>query len=230
MFRKQEEYVKPVKGGIWKVVVFVFLVLFLWDGFKLLKSYMPSHNNSPAPVVATKPAAPARKQAGTGSPVQQGVGLAGQKAPNGTRADSVAKGEWTVHFHDDVLGNCVDYTISKKDPLFFMGLTVYRDKIFVKTWPARWSNLISFEVSGGPTLKIYDDHDPDCERIMDNSVFVICGDSAKAIIGALQQGTSLIIRDVLGKWELEPRGTFPLEGFKVAYEKAMEGKFDANER
>ena len=131
------------------------------------------------------------------------------------------QGAWTTDLRNDPLGNCVDYTIVSQDQTFLMGLTVYRDKVFVRRWPGPWSDCLSFEVAGGPVLKIYCAKDKDCDRILDNYVFVISGDSAKAIIAALKQGTSVIIRDVLGKWEFEPRGTFPLQGFKAAYERAM---------
>jgi hypothetical protein len=132
-------------------------------------------------------------------------------------------GAWTTDLRNDPLGNSAGYTIIAKDRSFLMGLTLYRDKVFVRRWPGPWSDCISFEVAGGPVLKIYCARDKDCERIIDNYVFVISGDNARAIIAALKQGTSVIIRDVLAKWELEPRGTFPLQGFKAAYDRAMSG-------
>jgi hypothetical protein len=122
------------------------------------------------------------------------------------------QGAWTTDLRHDLLGNCADYTIVSPDETFLMGLTVYRDKVFVRRWPGPLSDCISFEVAGGPVLKIYCAKDKDYDRIIDNYVFVISGDSARAIIGALQQGTSVIIRDVLGKWEFEPRAPFPCKG------------------
>lgn len=133
-------------------------------------------------------------------------------------------GAWTTDLRHDPLGNYAGYTLAAKDQGFLMGLTVYRDKVFVRRWPGPWSECIRFEVAGGPVLKIYCARDKDCERIIGNYVFVISGDNARAIIGALQQGTAVIIRDVLGKWELEPRGAFPLQGFKAAYDRAMSGQ------
>ena len=83
--------------------------------------------------------------------------------------------------------------------------------------------MISIEVVGGPHLKIFDAHEPDCKRILDNYGFVISGQRAQVTIAALQQGTAAIIRDVLRPWEVEPRGTFPLQSFKAGYDRAMQG-------
>jgi hypothetical protein len=154
--------------------------------------------------------------------VWSGAGLAGQ-------------GEWTVSFNDDALGNCVDYTIINKEQTFLMGLTVYRDRVFIRTWPLPWSDTITIEVAGGSLEggkfgKLYSTaKDKDCERTMGNIAFFIKGESARAIIQALEKGAKVVIRDVLRPWEFEPRGTFPLQGFKDAYERAMKGKDEAKE-
>jgi hypothetical protein len=151
--------------------------------------------------------------------VWSGVGFAG-------------KGEWSVSFNDDVLGNCVDYTIINQEQTFLMGLTVYRDRVFIRTWPLPWTDTITIEVEGGSLEggkfgKLYSAKDKDCERTMGNIVFIIKGDSARAIIQALEKGAKAVIRETLRPWEFEPRGTFPLQEFKDAYERAMKGRGDS---
>lgn len=142
------------------------------------------------------------------------------------------KGEWTTSFSEDVIGNGADYTIINKEQTFLMGLTVYRDKVFLRTWPPPAPDTISIEVEGGAGEgrkfgKLYSAKDKDCERVPEIYLFVIKGDRAREIIEALGKGTKAVIRDVFRPWEFEPRGTFPLQGFKAAYEKAMKGKDDA---
>ena len=138
-------------------------------------------------------------------------------------------GKWTTLFSEDAIGNGADYTIISKDQTFLMGLTVYRDRVFIRTWPPPGPDTISIEVEGGAGEgekfgKLYSAKDKDCERAPEINLFVIKGDRAGEIIQALKKGAKVVIRDVFRPWEFEPRGTFPLEGFKAAYEQAMQGR------
>jgi hypothetical protein len=148
--------------------------------------------------------------------------LAGLTAFSGS--SHAGQGEWTSHFSDDVLGNSVDYTVITKDKTFLMGLTVFRDQVYIRTSPLPWTETITIEVAGGSLSKMYTAGDKNCELALQNIVFIITGDRAREIIQAFEKGTSVVIRDVFRPWEFEPRGTFPLQGFKAAYERAMKGK------
>jgi hypothetical protein len=144
------------------------------------------------------------------------------------------QGEWTTLFSEDATGSGADYTIINKDQTFLMGLTVYRDRVFIRTWPPPCSDTISIEVEEGAGEgmkfgKLYSARDKDCERTPEINLFVIKGDRAGEIIQALKKGAKVVIRDVFRPWEFEPRGTFPLQGFKAAYEQAMQGRVDAKE-
>jgi hypothetical protein len=127
--------------------------------------------------------------------------------------------EWTSHFYNDVLGNNAEYLVINKDRTVLRGLTVYRDQVYVKTWPHTWTDLISIEVEGTPLRKMFFDGDRDFSRTLGNIVFVVTGDSAKEIIRAFAKGTSITIKDCGLKGE--PTFVFPLQGFNAAYERAM---------
>jgi hypothetical protein len=130
--------------------------------------------------------------------------------------------EWTSHFYDDALGSNAAYQEVNSDRTRLSGLTVYRDRVYVKTWPHTWTDLISLEVAGTSFRKMYAAGERDCHRILNNIVFVVTGDSAQELIRALAQGASITIKDCGGKGE--PRFDFPLQGFNAAYERAMRGR------
>lgn len=127
--------------------------------------------------------------------------------------------EWISHFHNDVLGSNAEYLVINSDRTVLRGLTVYRDQVYVKTWPHTWTNLISIEVEGTPFRKIFFDGDRDFSRTLGNIVLLVTGESAKELIRALAQGTSITIKDCSGKGEAV--FVFPLQGFNAAYERAM---------